>query len=294
MAERKAALAAAFYKASVHPVHDFNCDLATAEVCDAWAGKLIDLAEFLKASGEPLSAIGDLASDANEKRNPLWVAARLLQCALEGMDGKTLAGLIDSLIREGNRLFQFEKALRDLPGAIWPEKAACPSPTGPGMFVAPDGSLILKAGDATPEGDAADLTITAGAGGPQGKGGNVNIAGGLGAEPTSSDIADGPGDAVKLKQPPEDALACYRSWVATGLRQLELADVLTNELKRPVSQGQVSRWIRQVRKWLEAGNVLPALNASPITKPIAMDPDRIDLGRRIDKRRPRPSGDHDD
>ena len=80
------------------------------------------------------------------------------------------------------------------------------------------------------------------------------------------------------KEPSEDAFAAYRLLLVTGNTQTELAKNLTTELKRPVNQGAVSRWIRQVRDWLEAGNVLPDLTANAAKKPTTMDPERIDLG----------------
>jgi hypothetical protein len=72
-------------------------------------------------------------------------------------------------------------------------------------------------------------------------------------------------------------MAVYRLWLATGQTQEELARLYTQE-KRPVDQGTVSRWIRQVKKWLEAGNVLPDLTAARDRKPMPMDAARIDLG----------------
>jgi len=62
-----------------------------------------------------------------------------------------------------------------------------------------------------------------------------------------------------------------------------LAELLTKEWKRTVHQGNVSRWLGQVKHWLEAGNVLPELSAPLDRKPLAMDPERIDLGQRRDR-----------
>ena len=90
------------------------------------------------------------------------------------------------------------------------------------------------------------------------------------------------------KQPPSnDAIACYRALLATGLRQTELAKVLTTELKRPISQGQVSRWIKQVEEWIKAGNVFPSLPKMERKKPDTSEPRTLELGPRKDHRTPR-------
>jgi hypothetical protein len=105
------------------------------------------------------------------------------------------------------------------------------------------------------------------------------------AEKGQQSVAQGAQGAQRpMKQPSNDAFTAYRVWVATGIIQEELAEMLTKELKRPVHQGTVSRWIDQVKSWLEAGNVLPDLSPPLNKKPTAIDPERIDLGERQDHR----------
>src|SRR5262249_825089 len=87
---------------------------------------------------------------------------------------------------------------------------------------------------------------------------------------------------IQKKEPSPDAIAPYRPWLVTGEKQEELAARMTNGLKHPISQGQVSRWLKQVRDWLKAGNVLPDLPNALDKKPMPMDPERIDLGERQD------------
>jgi hypothetical protein len=87
---------------------------------------------------------------------------------------------------------------------------------------------------------------------------------------------------LKLKEPPPDAFKAYRAHKATGMIQTELAQLLARELKRPVTQGQVSRWLSGVREWLEGGNVLPPLEE--IKSISAIDPNKIDMGARQDGR----------
>jgi hypothetical protein len=98
-------------------------------------------------------------------------------------------------------------------------------------------------------------------------------------------VAQGEPRARKtMKQPSNDAFTAYRARLATGKNQTELALLLTNEWRRPVHQGTVSRWNDQVKSWLEAGNVLPDLSPPLTKKPTAIDPERIDLGERQDHR----------
>jgi hypothetical protein len=62
-----------------------------------------------------------------------------------------------------------------------------------------------------------------------------------------------------------------------GQKQSEVAEVLG------VNQGQVSRWVDQVAKWIESGNVLPDLTGIK-TKPASIDPLVIETGERLDRR----------
>jgi hypothetical protein len=91
---------------------------------------------------------------------------------------------------------------------------------------------------------------------------------------------------TRTKQPLPDAFAVYRYWIGTGKTQTNLAEdpALMKMLNRKVSQGTVSRWLKQVKEWLEAGNVLPNLPDSLNSKPTAMDPARIDLGANLEHR----------
>jgi hypothetical protein len=94
----------------------------------------------------------------------------------------------------------------------------------------------------------------------------------------------------ELKEPSKDAFAAYRLQVVIGGTQTNLAARLSEELGRPITQGAVSRWLKDVKAWLEAGNVLPDLTTIRNTKPMPMDPERIDLGERRDGRAKRQRG----
>jgi hypothetical protein len=91
------------------------------------------------------------------------------------------------------------------------------------------------------------------------------------------------------KEPSKDAFAVYRYQIATGKNQTELAadPMLMAQLGKTVVQGTISRWLKNVRKWLKAGNVLPEMPGRSDAKPVPMDPERIDMGPRQDYRTPR-------
>ncbi len=80
----------------------------------------------------------------------------------------------------------------------------------------------------------------------------------------------------------------YRAYWAnqTGLTQTEVAEKLSETLGRPVAQGQVSRMLSRVEKWIAAGNTVPSIEALPqlAEKPMSMDSRTIDIGARLDHR----------
>jgi hypothetical protein len=100
------------------------------------------------------------------------------------------------------------------------------------------------------------------------------------------------------KAPSEDDLKVYYYKAVTGKLQVELArdPELMKRLGRPLNQGTISRMLKRVSNWIEAGNPIPGLPEPLTSKPSSMDPERIDLGKRLDGRakHQRPSRDSDD
>jgi hypothetical protein len=109
------------------------------------------------------------------------------------------------------------------------------------------------------------------------------------AEPSDAEGNRAPDQAAReqakpaLKEPPDAAIKAYRlRWIQGVPKQADIAERLSQELRRPVSQGQVSRWLKLARDFVEAGGVLPRLPTEQTKKPMPIDPERLDLGRRQD------------
>ena len=98
---------------------------------------------------------------------------------------------------------------------------------------------------------------------------------------------------VVPKRPSDDAFKAWRLRDLTGLRtQQEIADEISEQLGRTVSQGEVSRWLSQVEKYLKAGNIFPDLPAL-IGEPQSIDPALIEMGGRQEQRTRRQRGRRD-
>jgi hypothetical protein len=86
----------------------------------------------------------------------------------------------------------------------------------------------------------------------------------------------------KMRRPSELAIAAYRLWFATQRPQEEIAKVLSREHGATIRQNQVSRMLKQVEKYVRAGNVLPDL-PKPARRAVAIDPAKLDMGAREDQ-----------
>ena len=89
-----------------------------------------------------------------------------------------------------------------------------------------------------------------------------------------------------IRRPCEEALAAWRLRDVTGItNQTKIATMLSEQFKRKIGQGQVSRWLKEVEKYLSDGNVLPPL-PPPAPRAGAIDPMYIEMGERQDHRTP--------
>ncbi len=88
-----------------------------------------------------------------------------------------------------------------------------------------------------------------------------------------------------LKRPPDRAIMAWRLRDLLGIgTQNEIATKMTQQ-GYDCNQGQVSRWLRQVERYLAEGGVLPAMETAQ--KETAVDPAVIELGARQDGLTPR-------
>jgi hypothetical protein len=107
-----------------------------------------------------------------------------------------------------------------------------------------------------------------------------------------------------MKEPSKAAMIVYRYRFGSDLllserkTQTEVANdpVLMKQLGKKVDQATISRYLKQVRKWIEAGNLMPETSQAQNSQPKSMDPERLDLGKRQDGRTERQRGrrDNDD
>ncbi|QDU28843.1 hypothetical protein ETAA8_39480 [Anatilimnocola aggregata] len=85
-----------------------------------------------------------------------------------------------------------------------------------------------------------------------------------------------------LKEPSKDDFTAYRVWAATGATHDVVTETLAKVHKIIRVRGTVTKMIKRVSDWLEAGNVLPPLPArQKRSKP--MDPSKIDMGKKQGK-----------
>ncbi len=85
--------------------------------------------------------------------------------------------------------------------------------------------------------------------------------------------------SVPTKEPPKEAQQAYKLYYG-GMTQEQVAKNMTNKLRKPVSQGQVSRWLKQYKKWRKAEGIpVDDKKANIIT-----NSNILDIGARTDGR----------
>ena len=97
------------------------------------------------------------------------------------------------------------------------------------------------------------------------------------------------GKPTQIKKPSKKAITCYRVHIALGQpAQEQTTAALAKEWGKVVHQGTVSRWLREVDWWLKAGHVFPEIELADNRgkpKPLAVDPSKLDLGYRTDRKK---------
>jgi hypothetical protein len=93
-----------------------------------------------------------------------------------------------------------------------------------------------------------------------------------------------PATELLMKPPPDIAVKAYRlKWILGVPTQTKIAEILSQQLGKPITQGQVSKWLRQAEEYVSKCGLLPGLPAASTGKPKPIDPERLDLGHRQDR-----------
>ena len=82
------------------------------------------------------------------------------------------------------------------------------------------------------------------------------------------------------KEPSKEAAQAYKLYFSSGMKQEDVAKKMTDRLRTPVSQGQVSRWVNEYRTWRKAERI-PVDDKKP---DIITNTDILDMGARTDSR----------
>lgn len=83
-----------------------------------------------------------------------------------------------------------------------------------------------------------------------------------------------------VKEPSKEAVQAYKLYYGSGESQTEVAKIMTRKLKKPISQGQVSKWVNQYIEWAKANNI--SIPEKPTI--INMDSNKLSMGARTDGR----------
>lgn len=83
-----------------------------------------------------------------------------------------------------------------------------------------------------------------------------------------------------VKEPSKEAAQAYKLYYGSGESQTEVAKIMTGKLKKPISQGQVSKWVNQYIEWAKANNI--SIPEKPTI--INMDSNKLSMGARTDGR----------
>lgn len=102
-----------------------------------------------------------------------------------------------------------------------------------------------------------------------------------------SPVQDAKGIGRPAKIPTDRAFMAYKLHKLMGMTQIQTARRMTEE-GVPIAQGTVSIYTREVNKFLANGGILPALDQDRPTVE-SVDPNVLDMGKRTDPRKPRPS-----
>lgn len=101
----------------------------------------------------------------------------------------------------------------------------------------------------------------------------------------ASDSAGGTDHGNKVsKKPSKEAIQAYRLFGAVNSNQTEVAKLMSDNLKRTISQGQISKWNKECKAFLKA-NGLAGFASDLKPDIVTIDPVKLDMGARTDGKR---------
>jgi len=106
------------------------------------------------------------------------------------------------------------------------------------------------------------------------------------SESNKSKAADSQDGGPAPARPPDKA---FKAWYARDVSGISIQREIAEEMTRqgiPATQGQVSKWLSAVDKYLKAGGIIPTVQELN-SQPQAIDPAVLDMGKRQDGRTPR-------
>lgn len=96
----------------------------------------------------------------------------------------------------------------------------------------------------------------------------------------ASDSAGGTDHGNKVsKKPSKEAIQAYRLLGAVNSNQTEVAKLMSDNLKRTISQGQISKWNKECKAFLKA-NGLAGFASDLKPDIVTIDPVKLDMGAR--------------
>jgi hypothetical protein len=98
----------------------------------------------------------------------------------------------------------------------------------------------------------------------------------------------GNGRSDKLPKLKAHDRQAWQLWKLAGKDQTEVACLLNKEHGTTYTQGQVSRMCTRFQRYIDAGGIAEDL-PDPAKRSRTVDPGRLELGARVDPRKPRPS-----
>lgn len=100
-------------------------------------------------------------------------------------------------------------------------------------------------------------------------------------------LAAQPPEKEAIKRPSDRAFRVYVLSTYFDVTQQEISEMMKRKTGTPITQGTISRYISSVKRWLDDGNKMPALETLNKDRAKSIDPSKLDMGKREDAHAPR-------